>query len=99
MVYQFTIYPIECVYKVLYLALSEVTGDNYGLALIFLSLITYALMQPLMSYAEKFQDNEKNIQTVMTPQIAMIKEKYYKCSGEVIANYLIESAQQLKHQD
>ena len=23
----------------------------------------------------------------------------YKCSGEVIANYLIESAQQLKHQD
>ena len=76
MVYQFTIYPIECVYKVLYLALSEVTGDNYGLALIFLSLITYALMQPLMSYAEKFQDNEKNIQTVMTPQIAMIKEKF-----------------------
>lgn len=76
MIYQFTIYPIECVYKVLYLALSEITDDNYGLALIFLSLITYALMQPLMSYAEKFQTDEKNIQAVMTPQIAKIKENF-----------------------
>lgn len=75
MIYQFTIYPIECVYKVLYLALSEIFS-SYGLALVFLSVITYILMRPLMSWAEKFQADEKDIQTVLAPQLATIKENF-----------------------
>ena len=75
MIYQFTIYPIECVYKVLYLALSEAL-DSYGLALIFLSVVTYILMRPLMNWAEKFQVDEKNIQAVLAPQLATIKENF-----------------------
>ena len=46
MIYRFTVYPIECAYKILYLTLSGVF-DNYGLALILMSVITYALMRPL----------------------------------------------------
>lgn len=76
MIYQFTIYPLECVYKVLYLALSESLGNNYGLALVFLSMVTYFLMRPLMKYAGKFQADEKNIQAVLTPQLAAIKENF-----------------------
>ncbi|MBR6712408.1 MAG: YidC/Oxa1 family membrane protein insertase [Selenomonadaceae bacterium] len=75
MIYQFTIYPIECVYKVLYLALSEAL-DSYGLALVFLSVVTHILMRPLMSWAEKFQADEKNIQSVLAPQLAEIKENF-----------------------
>ena len=75
MIYQFTIYPIECVYKVLYLALSKAL-DSYGLALVFLSVVTHILMRPLMSWAEKFQADEKNIQSVLAPQLAEIKENF-----------------------
>ena len=75
MIYRFTVYPIECVYKVLYLALSEALG-NYGFALVFLSVVTYILMRPLMTWAEKFQADEKNIQAVLAPQLAAIKENF-----------------------
>lgn len=75
MIYQFTIYPIVCVYKVLYLALSEFLND-YGLAIIFLSVIIYILTHPLMSLAEKFQNEEKNIQSVLNPQLDEIKRNF-----------------------
>lgn len=75
MIYWFTIYPIECFYKVLYLALSEVL-NSYGVALVFLSVVTYLLMRPLMNWAKKFQTDEKNIQAVLAPQLATIKENF-----------------------
>ncbi|MBQ3725564.1 MAG: YidC/Oxa1 family membrane protein insertase [Selenomonadaceae bacterium] len=75
MIYNLTIYPIECFYKVLYLALSAAL-DSYGLALVFLSVVTYILMRPLMTWAEKFQADEKNIQAVLAPQLAAIKENF-----------------------
>lgn len=75
MIYQFTIYPIVCVYKVLYLALSEALG-NYGIAIIFLSIITYILTQPLMKAAGKFQLEEKNIQEILNPQLEEIKKNF-----------------------
>ena len=75
MIYQFTIYPIECVYKVLYLALSEAL-DSYGLALVFLSVVTHTLIRPLTDGAERFQADEKNIQSVLAPQLAEIKENF-----------------------
>ena len=75
MIYQFTIYPIVCVYKVLYLALSEILG-SYGLSIIFLSIITYILTQPLMKAAEKFQIEEKNIQEILNPQLETIKKNF-----------------------
>lgn len=75
MIYQITIYPLECVYKVVYLALSEVF-NSYGLALVFLSAVTYALMRPLMNWAKKFQDDEKNIQSVLAPQLSAIKKNF-----------------------
>lgn len=76
MIYQLIMYPIECVYKVLYLTLSELLSNNYGLALVFLSIVTCVLMRPLMSYAEKFQADEKNIQSILAPQLATIKENF-----------------------
>ena len=75
MIYQFTVYPIVCVYKVLYLALSE-TLNSYGMAIVFLSIITYILTQPLMNLAEKFQNEEKNIQSVLSPQLEAIKKNF-----------------------
>lgn len=75
MIYRFTVYPIECAYKILYLILSGVF-DNYGLALILMSVITCALMRPLTRWAEKFQAEEKNIQSVLAPQLAAIKENF-----------------------
>lgn len=75
MIYQLTVYPIECVYKVLYLTLSEIL-DSYGLALISLSVVTYILIRPLISYAKNFQDDERNIQAVLAPQLVAIKENF-----------------------
>lgn len=75
MIYQLTVYPIECVYKVLYLTLSEIL-DSYGLALISLSVVTYILIRPLIGYAKNFQDDERNIQAVLAPQLVAIKENF-----------------------
>ena len=72
MLYQYTIFPIECIYKIIYLFFSEIL-DHYGLALIALSLLTSLIIHPLMKWAAKLQNEEKRLQDVMKPQIEAIK--------------------------
>ena len=74
MLYQYTIYPIECIYKVLYLFFAE-TLDHYGLALIVLSLLTSFIIHPFMKWAAKLQKEEKHLQEIMKPQIDAIKSE------------------------
>ena len=74
MLYQYTIYPIECVYKILYLFFAEAL-DHYGLALIVLSLMTSFIIHPFMKWAAKLQKEEKHLQDVMKPQLDIIKEE------------------------
>lgn len=72
MLYQYTIYPIECVYKILYLFFADVLG-HYGLSLIALSLLTSFIIHPFMKWAAKLQKEEKHLQDVMKPQLDTIK--------------------------
>ena len=72
MLYQYTIFPIECIYKVLYLFFSDAL-NHYGLALIALSLLTSLVIHPFMKWAAKLQNEEKRLQDVMKPQIDAIK--------------------------
>lgn len=72
MLYQYTIFPIECIYKIIYLFFAEIL-NHYGLALIVLSLLTSLIIHPLMKWAAKLQNEEKRLQDVMKPQIETIK--------------------------
>ena len=72
MLYQYTIYPIECAYKIIYLSFAELL-DHYGLALIALSILTSLIIRPFMRWAAKLQAEEKRLQDIMKPQIDAIK--------------------------
>lgn len=74
MLYQYTIYPLECVYKMLYLFLAEVLG-HYGFALIALSMLVSVIIYPFMQWTEKLQKKEKRLQDVIKPQLDIIKKE------------------------
>lgn len=80
MLYQFTIYPIECLYKVVYLVLSDVIG-NYGTALIFLSIVATFLLRPIHSWGNRLAAQEKKIQTIMQPQLEQIRSESSGAEG------------------
>ncbi len=71
--YSSTIYPLELIYKYIYLILHSVTA-NYGLALLALSLLNYFLLIPLNRLVAGIQDSENNIQSILKPQLQLIKE-------------------------
>ena len=72
MIYDYTIYPIECVYKVIYLCFYSLV-DSYGLALILLSIFTSCITHPLMKWASNISRDEKEVQKYLTPQLGKIK--------------------------
>lgn len=76
MLYQFTIYPIECIYKVLYLFLYHIL-QSYGLALIGLSIATTVIMRPFMKWAVTIQRQEKKLQKIMRPQLERINSEFH----------------------
>lgn len=74
MIYDYTIYPIECIYKVIYLCFYSL-ANSYGLALIFLSIFTSCITHPLMKWASNISKDEKEVQKYLTPQIEKIKAR------------------------
>lgn len=74
MLYQYTLYPLECVYKFLYLLFSNFLG-SYGHALFILSLAIYLTKKPLTHWAEGLQNDEKELQDILKPQIERIKNE------------------------
>ena len=63
------------IYKELYLNIFDITS-NYGLSLVLLSLFLYVVLFPISRKAQHIQNKEREIQTVIMPQIAKIKETY-----------------------
>ena len=74
MLYQYTIYPLECVYKILYLFLADMLG-HYGFALIALSMLVSVIIYPFMQWTERLQKKEKRLQDVIKPQMDAIKKE------------------------
>ena len=72
MLYNYTIYPLECVYKVIYLIFHHYV-HSYGVALILLSIFTYCITHPLMKWASGIQKDENEVQSYMKPQLDKIK--------------------------
>ena len=72
--YMITIYPLELIYKYIYLACVSVVG-NYGIGLMVMSLITFSVFVSLKKWAKKASDKEQGIQDVMAPQIAKIQSE------------------------
>jgi len=73
MLYNLTIYPVEAIYKTLYLSISNFVG-SYGISLILLSIITSLLILPFMRWANRLQKSEKHIQNIFSPQLEKIKK-------------------------
>lgn len=73
--YDYTIFPIECVYKAVYLFLYNYVHD-YGIALLCLSLFTYCITHPLQNWASRLQQDEKDLQNVLSVQIDRIKLQF-----------------------
>lgn len=71
--YTFTIFPIELIYKYIYLALYLLIHD-YGLALLALSLLNYFLLMPLNKLVRGISETENQMQQILAPQLKMIKE-------------------------
>ena len=72
MLYEYTIFPLECIYKIFYLGLYELL-QNYGVSLIILSLAAHILLASVMEWGKRFQLEEKRVQEILRPQIAEIK--------------------------
>ncbi|MDO4179048.1 MAG: YidC/Oxa1 family membrane protein insertase [Phascolarctobacterium sp.] len=72
MLYNYTIYPIECVYKIIYLFLYHHIY-SYGLSLVLLSIFTYCVTHPLLQWASGMSREEKEVQEYMKPQLDKIK--------------------------
>lgn len=73
--YEYTIYPIECILKLVYLFLAE-RIHNYGTALVVLSIITYVITHPLLLWAGRLQREEKELQDILAPQLDIIKGNF-----------------------
>lgn len=77
--YTFTIFPLELIYKYIYLALYLLIHD-YGLALLSLSLLNYFMLMPLNKLVRGISETENQLQQILTPQLQKIKES---SSGDV----------------
>lgn len=67
--------PLIKIYKALYLFAYDMTG-NYGVALVLLSLFTFAVLYPFNKKAQQIQNTEHKIQAILSPQIDEIKKQY-----------------------
>lgn len=63
------------IFKALYLYIFDITS-NYGLSLVLLSFFLYVILYPISRKAQQIQNKEREIQTIIMPQIAKIKETY-----------------------
>ncbi len=72
---QIIIYPLEQFYKVLFLGIYDATED-YGISLILLSFFIYILLFPLNKKAQHIQNIEREVQSIIAPQISKIKKFY-----------------------
>ena len=72
--YMCTIYPLELIYRYVYLACVSCVG-SYGAGLVVMSFLTFAVFVPLKKWAKKAADKERDIQDMMAPQIAKIKSE------------------------
>ena len=76
MLYDYTLFPLECVYKILYLGLYELC-QSYGAALILLSALTHILTSPLTAWAKQFQIEERRLREIIEPQIDEINANFH----------------------
>ena len=73
--YSITIYPLELIFKYVYLMCTSLTG-SYGFGLIVLSLCYAVVYMPLSRMAAAAQNKERVLQDVLKPQIDKINADY-----------------------
>lgn len=67
--------PLIKIYKALYLFAYDMT-ENYGVALVLLSLLTFVVLYPFNKKAQQIQNKEHKMQAILAPQIDEIKKQY-----------------------
>lgn len=75
--YAVTIYPLELIYRYLYITGVNLTG-SYGVGLLFLSLCGFLAFIPLKRMVASAQKQERELQDVLKPQIERISKE---CAG------------------
>ncbi len=70
------ILPLQAVYEFLYLACYAVL-ENYGLALLLLSVLTSLLLRPLERWAQQYVRLENELQEVLRPQLETIRQSLH----------------------
>ena len=73
--YNYIIHPIEVFYRFAYLLLADWLG-NYGIAVIALSLLNFALLYPFTRKAHQMQQEELHLQEILQLQLKEIKNNY-----------------------
>lgn len=72
--YTFTIYPLELIYKSIYMLCVGFSG-SYGIGLITLSVCTFFAISPLKRAVSGIVAREHDIQSVLAPQLKKIREE------------------------
>lgn len=72
--YKITIYPLELIYKHVYLICVSAVG-SYGIGLLIMSLVTFIVFVPLKEWAKKMAGKERDIQELLAPQIVKIQSE------------------------
>ena len=73
-IYAVTIYPLELIYKSIYMLCAELT-DSYGIALVVLSFCTFFAISPLKRLVSSVVEREHEIQDILQPQLKKIREE------------------------
>lgn len=73
MIYQYTLFPIEYLLRVVFTLLIDVS-NSYLFSLILLALLVYIATKPLAYFANKTSLSERDISSILAPQIQKINK-------------------------
>ena len=76
MLYNIFIQPLVIILRAIYLGINYFAG-NLGISLMILSVVMNILLRPFTLWASRIQDDEREIQNILTPQINIIKQNFH----------------------
>jgi len=77
MIYSFLFMPLQILFEVVYSYACRIVGNNYGLAIVALSLAINLLILPLYNRADKIQEEERDTEAKLSKGVAHIKKTFH----------------------
>ena len=77
MIYSFLFMPLQILFEVVYSYACSLLDNNYGLAIVALSLAINFLVLPLYNRADKIQEEERDMEAKLSKGVAHIKKTFH----------------------